>query len=374
MNNVEAVDLLLELARNARWIVSGGLLAGVLALGATYLIKPTFTSATVLLPPQQQQSLAASALSSLGALAGLAGAGGGIKSPMDQYVALLMSTSVADSMIERFKLREVYSEDLMVDARARFWRNVRASVGRRDGLITVEVDDHDPKRAADMALAMVEEFRRVTSTLAITEAQQRKLFFEGHLKDAREKLTAAQISLQGSGFAPGALKAEPKAAAENYARLKAEVTTGQVRLQALLANLTAQAPEVVQQRSALGALQAQLSKLEAANDVTGDADYIGKYREFKYSEAMFELFARQYELARVDESREGGLIQVVDVAQVPEKKSKPKRAMVAAGTSIGAGILFVIFVLMRHQLRQSDLEGNKRKKLARVWPALMGRD
>ena len=49
------------------------LLAGVAALGVTYLMTPTFTAITTFLPPQQQQSAAASALASLGPLAGLAG-------------------------------------------------------------------------------------------------------------------------------------------------------------------------------------------------------------------------------------------------------------------------------------------------------------
>jgi uncharacterized protein involved in exopolysaccharide biosynthesis len=367
----DGMDVLLELARQAKLIVGGGLLAGVLAVGASYLVKPTFTATTVVLPPQQQQSLAASALSSLGALAGLAGAAGGLKSPMDQYVALLQSTTVADRMIDHFKLAEVYDEELRVDTRKEFFKNLRVSAGRRDGLITVEVDDHAPDRAAAMAKAMVDEFRRITSELAITEAQQRKLFFERQLKTAKEKLAASQQALQASGFTPSAIKAEPKAAAESYAKLKAEATTAEVRLQALMGNMTAGTPEVQQQQAALTALKAQLAKIEGSGDVGGDADYIGKYREFKYNETLFELFAKQYELARVDESREGGLIQVVDEAQVPEKKSKPKRAYVGAGTAIGVGLLLCLFVVLRFQARRDPSGGAA--KLARVWPALMGR-
>lgn len=367
----EGMDLVLELARCARFIVLGGLLAGVLAIGATYLIKPTFTSSTVVLPPQQQQSLAASALSSLGALAGLGGGAGGIKSPIDQYVSLLQSTTVADRMIERFKLREVYGEQLLVDVRAIFWKRLRVAAGRRDGLITIEVDDHDAQLAADMARAMVEEFRHITATLAITEAQQRKLFFEGQLKAAKDRLTASQVALQNSGISPGALKAEPRAAAEGYAKLRAEVTAAEVRLRVLMGSQTTQSPEVQQQQATVAALKAQLGKLESAGDLGGDADYIGKYREFKYNETLFELFAKQYELARVDESREGGLIQVVDEALVPEKKSKPKRAFIGAGTAIGVGLLLCVVVALRFQARRDPSGGVAR--LRQLLPALLGR-
>jgi uncharacterized protein involved in exopolysaccharide biosynthesis len=102
----------------------------------------------------------------------------------------------------------------------------------------------------------------------------------------------------------------------------------------------------------LSALRSQLAKLEQAGDAAGGPDYVGKYREFKYQETLFELFARQYELARVDESREGALIQVVDVAAPPEKKSKPKRAITAAATMVATLVLLIAFVFIRNSWRQ----------------------
>jgi capsule polysaccharide export protein KpsE/RkpR len=225
-----------------------------------------------------------------------------------------------------------------------------------------------------MAAAMVEEFRRMTSELVITEAQQRRSFFEKQVQATRDKLTAAQQALQSSGLTAGTLKAEPKAAAEGYAKLKAEATAAQVRLQALLTNLTANAPEVQQQQSLLAALNAELRKQEAnVSQQDADSGYIGKYREFKYQEVLFELFLRQYEMARLDEGREGGLTQVVDVAQVPEKKSKPKRAFIGLGASVAAGLVLLVFVLIRAQLRMSDASGEARAKLAKLLPALVGR-
>jgi len=371
----DGLDLVLELARHTRKIVGASFLIGCLALGATYLVKPTFTAAVVLLPPQQQQSLTTSALSSLGALAGLAGGAAGIKSPMDQYVALLQSTTVADRLIEHFKLAEVYDEELRSDVRRRFWANLRVAAGRRDGLITIEFDDKDAQRAAALANASVDEFRRITSELAITEAQQRKVFFEKHLSETKQRLAAAQQGLADSGISTGALKAEPKAAAEGYAKLKAEYTAAQVRLQAMLSNFTANAPEVMQQQSGMAALKAQLDKLESAGNAAPDngAGYISKYREYKYQETLFELFSRQYELARVDESREGGLVQVVDAAQVPDKKSKPKRAVIALSATLVSGVLMALFVLMRARWRMGDSTPEERAKLGKIWPALWGR-
>jgi capsule polysaccharide export protein KpsE/RkpR len=360
------LDLAVPLAEHLKLLIIGPILAGLVALGMTYLITPTFTARTIFLPPQQQQSAAASALSSLGALAGLAGAATGIKSPAEQYVALMESATASDRIIDEFKLMQVYDEEYRIDARKKLAKNVRMAVGRKDGLISVEVDDESPQRAAAMANRYVDELRRLTSQLAITEAQQRRVFFEQELAQTRDRLTAAQQSLQASGFNPGAIKAEPKAAAEGYAKLRAEVTAAEVRLQALRRAFSDNTPEVQQQLAALSALRGQLTKVEAAADTSGDADYVGRYREFKYQETLFELYARQYELARADESREGALIQVVDVAKPPEKKSWPKRALTAAATWAGALLLLGIGVLVRYSWRESSREPQNAEKIARL--------
>ena len=367
---VDLLDLALPLLQYWKLLIVLPLLAGLSALGITYLIKPTFTSRPVLLPPQQQQSAAASAIASLGALSSLVGAGAGIKSPADQYISLLQSTTVADRLIDEFKLMQVYDEEYRLESRKELAKNVRISLGKKDGLITVEVDDVDPQRASEMANRHVDELRRLTSQLALSEAQQRRAFFETQLKDTRDALTTAQQKLQASGFNPGALKAEPKAAAEGYARLKAEVTAAEVRLQTLRGNLSDATPEVQQALTMLTALRAQLGKVEASTDLSGGPDYISKFREFKYQETLFELFSRQYELARLDESREGALIQVVDVAKPAERKSKPKRAITAVATTLVVLLLLAAFVVTRHFWRQSLTRPEKAAKLAQLRAAL----
>jgi capsule polysaccharide export protein KpsE/RkpR len=334
----------------ARWrlLVFGPLIAGLTAFGVTFLIPPTYTARTVFLPPQQQQTGSAAALASLGALAGLAAGSAGLKSPADQYVALMQSVTVADRIIDKFKLLEVYDEKFRTDARKQLDREVRIAAGKKDGLISVEVDDRDPDRAAQMANQYVEELRRLTSVLAVSEAQQRRAFFERELKQTRDKLTAAQQAMQASGFSPGALKAEPKAAADSYARLRAEVTAAEVRVMTLRSSRAEQAPELQQAKATLAALRSELARSEQVTQTPGDSDYVGKYREFKYQETLFDLFARQYELARVDESREGALIQTVDKATTPERKSKPRRVMTAAVVTLISLLALVGLSLMPH--------------------------
>jgi uncharacterized protein involved in exopolysaccharide biosynthesis len=345
---------LLSLARQWKRLGALTLLAAIVSFGVTFLIRPTFTAKTTFLPPQQQQGAAASLLSSLGSLSSLTGMmGGSVHTPADQYVSLLESRTVADRMVEAFDLVHVYDEKYNVDARKDLAKNSRFSLGKKDGLISIEVDDHSPTRAAAMANSYVDELRKISDTIAITEAQQRRMFFENLLRQTQQKLADAQAALQATGVSEGAIKSEPAAAASSYAKLKAEETAAEVRLQVLRRTLTDSAAEVRQQQAAVEALRRQLLRLEEDNKATKEPDYVGRYREFRYQETLFELYAREYEMARVDESREGGLIQVIDKATPPEKKSRPQRLIVSLAAAAMTFILCAGFMLVRERWRGS---------------------
>jgi uncharacterized protein involved in exopolysaccharide biosynthesis len=364
------LDLALPLAQHWKLLLLGPLLAGLVALGLSFLIPKTYLSKTVFLPPQQQQSAAASAIAQLGALSGLAGAAAGVKSPADQYVALLQSTTVADRLIDQFNLMQVYDVEYRFKAREALTRLVRITLGKKDGLITIEVEDESAQRAADMANRYVDELRLLTSRLALTEAQQRRVLFETQLAQTRDQLTKAQQTLQTSGFSQEALKADAKASAEGYARLRAETTAAEVRLQALRRSLSDSTPEVQQALSFVGSLRAQLARLAESADLNGAPDYVSKFREFKYQETLFELLARQYELARVDESREGALVQVVDEAKPAEKKHRPLRALIALAATLASLILLAAFLVVRQTWRNAAQRPETATKIANLRSAL----
>jgi uncharacterized protein involved in exopolysaccharide biosynthesis len=365
--SMDAFDLLLTLAKHWRLLAAGPLLAGVIGLGMSFLMIKTYVSRTVLLPPQQQQSAATAALSQLGALSGALGATTGLRSPADQYVALLQSTTIADRIVDAFELMRVYEVKFRFQARSELAANARISAGRKDGMITIEVEDTDAQRAADMANRFVDELRSLSNTLTLTEAQQRRAFFEQQLVSTRDRLASAQKALEASGFNQGALRADARAAAEGYARMRAETTAAEVRLQTLRRQLADNAPEVQAAAATLAALRAQLDKLTspaAARD--GSADYIGRYREFKYQETLFDLYARQFEIARLDESREGVLIQVVDPARPAEWKTRPKRANITVTTGLLSFMALAAYVLLRDRLSRAP------SRLAAVRRALRG--
>ena len=369
-DEISLLDLLLVVVENLRLLVLGPLAVGLAALGISFMIPPTYTAKTQFLPPQQQQSSASALVQALGvgAIGGL-GAGLGIKNPADQYIAFLKSQSIQDAMVDRFDLLKRYDAKFRADARNALLGNTNITTGK-DGIIALELDDKDPKVAADMANAYVDELRRMMNRLGLTEAQLRKAFFEKKLNEAKENLSAAEESLRGTGVSSGVLKTSPGAAVEVVARLKAGVNVQEIKVASMRGYLADTSPEFVQAMKELSVLKAQLTNAEKTDIASGDGLYVSRYREFKYQESLYELFAKQYELARIDESREGAAIQVVDPALPPEKKSKPRKAIIAIIASLSAGFALLFFVFIRHSIRsatQNQKSSARIQELKQTW-------
>lgn len=355
-DEISLLDLLQTIAENIKLLVLGPLLVGLAALGISFAIAPIYTANTRFLPPQQQQSAAAGLLQSLGALGGLAGAATGIKSPADQYVAFLKSRAVQDPLIEQFNLLDRYEAKLKEDARKALSTNARVSSGK-DGLISIEVDDTDPTVAANIANAYVAQLGTLLNRLAVTEAQQRRSFFEKQLQATKTNLAQADAALRATGISTDVLKAQPQAAVTALAQLQAQIAAQEVKVASMRGYLTEAAPDFKQAMTELSALRVQLGKVEASATVpangAGQSNYIARYREYKYHEALFELFAKQYEIARVDEAREGAVIQVLDVATPPERKSGPKKALIAIIATLASGFALLLFVFVRQAVRNA---------------------
>ena len=373
-DEISLLDLLQTIVDNLRLLVLGPLAVGIIALGISFLMTPIYTAKTQFLPPQQQHSAAASMLASLGSLGGLAGAVGGIKNPADQFLAYMKSVTFQDSLVERFKLIERYQAKTKVDARLALTGNVRAMSGK-DGLISVEVDDKDPQFAADLANAHVEELAKLLGRLATTEAQQRRLFFEKQLSIAKDKLIQSEIALKATGVSGSVLKSNPASAVAAVAGLQAAVTSQEVKLGAMRGYLAETSPDFKQAISELANLRTQLARQEKdspanSGKATTEGDYITKYREFKYHETLFELFAKQFELAKVDESREGALIQVLDAAQAPEHKSKPKKALISIISSLAAGVTLLFFIFIRKILINTIQDKESANQITKIKASL----
>jgi len=276
-DEISLLDLLTVVVENLKLLVVGPLVAGLLALGISFLITPTFTAKTTVIPPGQSSGGGAAALlGQLGGLGGLVGGAAGIKTPTDQYLAYLESNTLRDELIEKFKLRERYEAKYQQDARNGLKNNVKATADKKSGLILIEVDDKDPKFAADLANAYVEALSHMIGQLALKEAKVKRELLEHQITEATQK----------------------------------------------------------------------------------------SYQSPFVREAIIQSLVREYETARLDERKDNPFLAQVDVAEVPELKAKPKKALIAVVTTLATGFLLLLFVFIRNALRNAEHDPESKQKLS----------
>ena len=363
---ISLLDLLQTVVDNLRFLVVGSVGAGFLALIVSLFITPAYTAKLVIMPPQLQQSNASAMLQSLGAIGGLAGAAAGIKNPSDQYVAMLKGRSIQDAIIDKFNLLEQYGVKYKQDARKLMEELIKISTGK-DGLIIVEVDDKDPKMAADIANAHGTELSNLMSRMAFTEAQQRRQFFELQLSNAKDNMVKAELALKATGVSADILKGDPASAGIPVAQLRAQIDAQEVRIGSMRGYLADSAPELKQALMELSVLRAQLEKQNQSSAVGKDANgYIERFRTFKYYETLYEIMAKQYESARLDEIREAAPVQVVDSAVPPERKSKPKKALITVFSTAAAGLLLLLYIFVKQALSNAVKDDQTAVKIANI--------
>jgi tyrosine-protein kinase Etk/Wzc len=387
---ISLLDIVVLVVGRKRFVIRFVLGAAVLAIVVSLLLPVRYEAKIVLLPPQQNSSVGSAFLAQLGgmgSLAALASGSLGIKNPSDMYVSLLTSRTVEDAMIQRFGLMAEYREKRVSDARKEFESRTTAVAGTKDGLIRISLEDRDPKRAAELANGYVEEFRKLSASLAITEAARRRLFFEQQLQQAKDELTGAEEAMRKTQQSTGVLQIDSQARSliESAAVLRGQVVAKEVQIQGMRSFAAEDNPELILAKQELAALQSQLERLAGTQqDVGSDInlskgrvtqagmEYLRRFRDLKYHETVFELLAKEFEIAKLDEAREGAIVQVVDTAVPPDKKSSPHRTLIVIAMTILAFFVAVFWVLLGEiRARAFEQPENQRRleAIKRLWNA-----
>ena len=360
-DEISVLDLLIILAERKGIIFWVTAAFALLSLVISLLLPVRYTATVVLLPPQQNNSLStqlASQFGSLGSMAALATGGSSLlKNPNDMYVAMFKSRTVEDAMIDHFGLMQEYHKEYLSDTRKMFEHFATVEGSGKDGLIHISVEDHDPHRAAELANGYVDQFRNLSQHLAITEAGQRRLFFDQQLKQANQNLADSEEALKVTEQKTGLIQldSQTRALIESAAALRAQITAKEVQIQGMQTYAAGENAQLVEAQQELDSLRAQLTKLGGSSEnpdgiivpkgqmTEAGLEYVRRLRDVKYYETIFDILARQFELAKLDEAKEGAMIQVVDAAVPPDKRSFPKR-MIIVLIATGIGLVFGIFV------------------------------
>jgi tyrosine-protein kinase Etk/Wzc len=385
---VSLLDLLILILKRKRFILRFVAGATALAIVVSLLLPVRYEGKILLLPPQQNSSIGSSLLGqlgnigALGSLASLAGGSGlSLKNPADMYVSLMTSRTVEDAMIQRFDLMKEYKKKRMSEARKELEDRSTVVAGTKDGLIRLTIEDGDPKRVAELANGYVEEFRKLSASLAITEAARRRLFFQRELQQSKENLTAAEDAMAKTEKSTGVLQIDSQARAliTAAAVLRGQVVAKQVQIEGMRSFATDDNPNVILAKQELVALQAQLDRVAGSQqDIGSDInlskgrvtqsgmEYVRRFRELKYQETVYELLAKEFEVAKLDEAREGSMIQVVDSAVPPDKRSSPHRTLIVIGMMIVSFFVAVFWIVVRQGLVRTFERPENRLRLESV--------
>src|SRR2546426_3903377 len=383
-------DHLIILAKRKWFIFKFVGCAAVLSAGISLLLPKTYTANAKIMPPQQNQSMGAAAalsqLGQLGPLAALAGKDLGLRNPSDIYIGLLRSRTVQDALINRFSLMDVYGIKWRIDAEHRLEDRTEISAGK-GGVIAISVEDRDRHRAADLANGYVDELEKLTRTLAVTEAGRRRIFFEREMKQANDDLANAEVALKQTQEKTGLilLDSQSRAIIESLTSLRARVAAQEVLVQQMRTFAAPENPELIREEKALEALRDQLNRLEGGqgkrlfadvpiqNVPTAGLEYVRRYRDVKYREALFELLAKQYEAAKIDEARDALIVQQLDKAMPPERKSGPLRALIVLSSTFLALLLAVLIAIFMEGLEKAKEDPQFAGKLQLLGFYLHGR-
>lgn len=354
---ISIIDYLQVIVKYRKMIVGITAVAFILALAYCLTAKKIYSSTTKILAPQQNQGVMSMMLGQMGGgMANLAGDLFQSGKPVDLYAGILKTEALGDKIIDRFRLMEVYEQKTRLEMYRVLIAKVKIEVGKKDGLISITVEDKDPKRAADMANAYVEELEKLTLGLNISGALQNKSFLEDRLSTAKADLARAEDALKSFQSRNKAISVTEQARAtiEGVAQLRAQLAAQEVQLATFRRQLTDYSQEVKSSKTSIANLKTQIAKLEGQEAGASSIPNVGAVpelgqeyarlmRDFKIQEILVELLTKQYEMTKLTEANNVSTVQVVQKARIPDRKIKPKRAIIVI-TCTMAGFAMALFL------------------------------
>jgi uncharacterized protein involved in exopolysaccharide biosynthesis len=251
--------------------------------------------------------------------------------------------------------------------------NIKIKQDLKSGVITFGVKDPDPQRSASIANAFIEEFRVMNKELALTEASQRRLFFEEQLKDAKNSLLKAEDAMKTFQERTGAVKidAQAEAVIEGISQIRAQIAAKEVQLQVMRTYSTSNNPDIKRVEEELKGLRKQIQLLESKNNEdnvivpagnlpSAGTEYLRRIRDLKFNETLYELLLGQYQTAKLDEARDAIVVQVIEKAEPPETRASPKRKFMVMMALI-AGFFTMVLLAALFEFKENSSHDPERR-------------
>ena len=371
VETINLLDYLAVIVKYRRMVALTTSAAFVISIVISLLLPKVYSSTARILAPQQESGLAS--------LMGQAGAGTlttgdllGKSTSADMYAGILRSEAVKDAVIDRFNLMKVYRQKYRIDTYKEIDNKSTIVTGKRDGIVSITVEDKDPARAAEMANGFVDELGRIVAALNVSGAGQSRIFLEGRLALVKADLARAEEALRSFSMKNKAIQVseQAKLTIEGIARLKAQLAAQEVNLATYQNYLTDSSQEIKNAKAGISSLKSQIARLEGT-DSTGAIlpvgsvptlvqEYTQLMREYKTQESLLDLLTKQYEMYKLSEAKNFPSIQIIQKARVSDKKSKPKRVRIVLASTFAAFFASLLAAFVREYVGKMPTEEKSR--------------
>ena len=369
MEDIELIVYWKTLSKYRKVIAAVTAAALVLSVAVSFLLPKKYEATASVAPPQQDDSLVSALSASLPTgLGGIAGGLLGKQSVSDLWVGILRSHNVRDPIIKKFGLQEYYDESNLVDTFKSLSKHVSVDEST-EGIVSVTVEDWDPVRAAEMANSFITELDRVNRTMVTTAGARTRAFIAKRLAETKSELARLEGEMKEFQVRHKAIKVDDQSRViiETIGEVKGQLMAKEVALETLSSYATSENPLVGVLKTEVDGLRRRLDELSAGRvgkdifiptekipDIA--LNYARLLRDVKIQETLFTLLTQQYEMARIQEGKDSPTVQVLDTATPPDKKSKPKRGMIVAVSTLSGLLGSVIYAF----LRESTAAGGQR--------------
>ncbi|WP_084578926.1 capsule biosynthesis protein [Sphingomonas azotifigens] len=321
------------MARIKRWIADPRLRRRGYALAALVLailcVLPRPYAARAKIVPQDPNSVGlGSTLNALGGqLGGFAALLGGGKQPIDLYLAIARGREVTDAVIAQLKLVDRYGSARQAQLAVAKKVDIHSLTG---GVIEIEARTHDPQEAQALTQAHVAAITARLNALQRERLARKQAIVRERFAGASARVAAAETALDT--FRRQNRLAEPEAQLGAELSLRAGL---QAQLQAKLVEMETlgqfQGPDNPQLRalqSEVASLRAQIARSAAPSEgaagpnVAGlsaiTSAYLNRYRDYRFAQALFEVYSRASEEVAVESltAESASDVQVIEAARV----------------------------------------------------------
>ena len=360
-DEIDLYELWLTIKKRKKVIIGLFLSMVSITVVISLIMTPIYRSTTTVLPI----SSSSNPLGSLAGLAAMAGVSVGGGESSQKVMAVLNSRTIKENVIKDLNLLPLLLEDKDVEDRnpmnvalEEFEDMVSISDDKKTGVISVSVDYKDPKMAQKIADQYIKELEVLLNEKALTVAKMNRIFIEKQLKEEEKKLKEYQKKL--AEFQKKTKMIEPteqvKRSMSLYASLVSQKISLEVQIRKLESTLSPNNPKIRILKEQLIAIDKQLKDLEKKSDSAFPslekapekiAQYTDLLRKLKTSEAIYETLTKMYEQAKLEEAKDNLYVQVIDPPNLPDKKVKPKRALMVAVSGVSSiflGIFLAFFL------------------------------